>query len=277
MVRQRRMAPWVGLVVVAVVCGGIVSVFSDGTSSAPQPDRVSSPPPAMPTVMPEAEASPSGEREFLRPSVSRASPQPTPAPRASAFFENSAATAVDRALAVLDTIPIKGRAPKTGYDRELQFGSAWRDVDGNSCDTRNDILRRDLIDITLDEGCTVLRGTLIDPYTATTVDFVRGVGTSNAVQIDHVVALLNAWETGAQQLTPSERLRFANDPRNLIAVSGRANAQKGAGDAATWLPSNRAHWCFYVASQIEVKAAYRLWVTSSERDAMMRVLQQCAN
>ncbi len=185
------------------------------------------------------------------------------------------------ALAALDGLPVKGRAPKTGYDRAL-FGQAWSDaveVDGgrNGCDTRNDVLRRDLIDITLDPrtgGCVVLTGTLHDPYTGTTIAFVRGQGTSSRVQVDHVVALSNAWQTGAQQLGEQERENFANDPLNLLAVQGSANMQKGDGDAATWLP-RKAVRCEYAARQIAVKARYRLWVTPPERDALARILGGC--
>jgi hypothetical protein len=95
------------------------------------------------------------------------------------------------------------------------------------------------------------------------------------VQIDHVVALSNAWQTGAQQLTDAERELLANDPLNLLAVDGASNSQKSDADAATWLPAERSFWCPYVARQISVKAAYGLWVTEPERNAMLRVLERC--
>ncbi|MDV6303552.1 DUF1524 domain-containing protein [Rhodococcus cerastii] len=185
-------------------------------------------------------------------------------------------------LSTLATLPIKGRAPKTGYDRDL-FGQAWTDdVDvefgRNGCDQRNDLLRRDLADVTLkpgSNGCVVLTGTLADAYTGTTIDFVRGADTSMDVQVDHVVALSNSWQTGAQQLDSVTRQNFANDPRNLQAVDGPANQQKGDGDAATWLPSNKSYRCTYVSRQVEVKAAYGLWVTPPEHDAIVRVLGDC--
>ena len=164
------------------------------------------------------------------------------------------APAAGAALATLNTLAVKGRAPKTGYDRAL-FGAAWTDdvtVEGgrNGCDTRNDILRRDLTDIVLkagSNGCAVQTGTLADPYTATSIGFVRGQDTSSAVQIDHVVALSDAWQKGAQQLSPTQRADFANDPRNLQATDGPINQQKGDGDAATWLPPNTSFRCTYVA------------------------------
>ncbi|WP_372595183.1 DUF1524 domain-containing protein [Actinotalea sp.] len=181
------------------------------------------------------------------------------------------------AIEALALLAVKGRAPTTGYARE-EFGQAWADVDRNGCDTRNDILRRDLSATTIKEGthgCLVLSGTLADPYSATSIAFVRGETTSTAVQIDHVVALSDAWQKGAQALTLERRTALANDPLNLLAVDGPLNAQKGAGDAATWLPPNKAFRCQYVARQVAVKLTYDLWVTSAERDAIERILTGC--
>ena len=177
--------------------------------------------------------------------------------------------------ALLATLPVKGRAPKTGYDRTAMFGTAWVDVDANGCDTRNDILARDLTDEIMAGTCKVLSGTLADPYTGTTIAFVRGNTTSTLVQIDHVVALLNAWQSGAAQLTQDARVALANDPLNLFAVDGATNSAKGAGDAATWLPPSKAFRCTYVSHQVRVKAKYGLWVTAAEHDAIARVLGAC--
>lgn len=192
--------------------------------------------------------------------------------------------AVTHALAQLAKLPVKGRAPKTGYDRRKQFGVSWTDdvpvqFGHNGCDTRNDILRRDLHGITLKpntHGCVVLTGVLADPYTGARINFQRGVGTSNAIQIDHVVALSDAWQKGAQQLSAQQRQDLANDPRNLLAVQGRANEQKRDGDAATWLPKNKAYRCTYVSKQVAVKSDYHLWVTKAEKEAIERVLSKCA-
>ena len=186
-------------------------------------------------------------------------------------FEGKAATEV------LATLKTKGRAPKTGYAR-TQFGTAWADVDHNGCDTRNDILKRDLTGTTFKSGthdCIVTSGTLADPYTGKTISFKRGNKTSSAVQIDHVVALSDAWQKGAQKLSASQRKQLANDPYNLLAVDGPANQQKSDGDAATWLPKNKAFRCEYVARQIGVKAKYSLWVTKAERKAMTKILDTC--
>jgi len=215
---------------------------------------------------------------------------------AKTFFRNSAASLISigllfatfelapvaqaattqKATTVLAKIPIKGRAPKTGYDRAL-FSDGWGNI--GSCDTRNYILERDLVSITwrASPNCTVATGILNDPYTAKKIYFVRGVGTSNAVQIDHVVPVSDAWQKGAQKLDSATRYSFYNDPLNLLAVDGTSNMQKSDSDAASWLPPNRKYWCPYVARQIAVKYKYHLWVTSAEHDAMARVLATCPN
>ena len=188
-----------------------------------------------------------------------------------------AAAPTGTAADTLGTLPVKGRAPKTGYARD-EFGPSWSDVDRNGCDQRNDVLARDMTGETFKPGthdCVVLTGTLADPYTATTIAFTRGQGTSEAVQIDHVVALSDAWQKGAQQLDADTRKRLGNDPLNLLAVDGPTNNRKGDGDAATWLPPNRAYRCDYVARQVAVKAKYGLWVTRAEHDAISGILAGC--
>jgi hypothetical protein len=186
----------------------------------------------------------------------------------------SSAASQPLASKVLAKLQVKGRAPKTGYSRSL-FSDGWGDI--GYCDTRNYILKRDLRSITWRSGenCIVATGVLQDPYTGATINFVRGVKTSLAVQIDHIVAVSDAWQKGAQQMTPGNRYSFYNDPLNLLAVDGPTNESKGDGDAATWLPPNKAFRCTYVSRQIAVKAKYKLWVTSAEKDAMSRALSAC--
>lgn len=199
--------------------------------------------------------------------------QPADEPPAPVFEPQRAV----EALSALQTIPIKGRAPKTGYARE-EFGPAWADVDRNGCDTRNDILARDLEAETFKPGtrdCVVSTGILADRYTGTTISFVRGDTTSAAVQIDHLVPLSDAWQKGARQLSAEQRKQFANDPLNLMAADGSTNSAKGDKDAATWLPPNKAFRCEYVARQTAVKAKYQLWVTPAEHDAIATVLAAC--
>ena len=185
-------------------------------------------------------------------------------------------TAGEAALTHLQSIPIKGRAPKAGYSRE-QFGPRWADVDRNGCDTRNDILRRDLQGLTFKPGtseCIVTAGTLTDPYTGQDIDFRRGPK-SDAVEIDHIVALADAWQKGAQEWDADKRRSFANDPENLLAADGPANSQKGAGDLATWLPPNKAFRCTYAAKTVHIKSKYRLWMTAGEQATAHQILSNC--
>ncbi len=171
--------------------------------------------------------------------------------------------------AALAKLPVKGRAPKTGYSR-AQFGDGWADTGG--CDTRDRILTRDLTARTYLDSCRVGSGMLVDPYTAQPIHYVRG---HSEVDIDHVVALSDAWQKGAQQWSPVTREAFANDPLELLAVDASANRAKGDGDAATWLPANKPFRCSYVARQVAIKTKYRLWVTQAEKDAIDRVLATC--
>jgi hypothetical protein len=191
------------------------------------------------------------------------------------FPEAASAVTVkkERATVIIETLAVKGRAAKTGYDRS-SF-SHWRDPDRNGCDARNDILRRDLTNLLIksdSNGCKVLGGVLADPYSGKNIDFVFG---ASLIDIDHVVALSNAWQTGAFQFTSEIRLQFANDPLNLLAVSASLNRQKGDGDAATWLPPTKSYRCQYVARQIAVKKKYGLWITKPEKVAMSTLLAKC--
>jgi len=140
--------------------------------------------------------------------------------------------------------------------------------------TRDDVLKRDLADVKFSDGdCKVASGVLDpDPYTGKDVTFTRG---RSLVDIDHVIALSDAWQKGAKYWDPSKRIALANDPLNLRAVDSSTNRSKGDGDAATWLPPNKAYRCTYVAAQVAVKKKYELWVTSGEKAAMKRVLSSC--
>lgn len=211
------------------------------------PDLGASPPvdgPATPHAAPEAD---------------RAAEEPAPGP--------------GTALAALRGLPVKGRAPLTGYDRD-RFGPAWLDADRNGCDTRNDVLREHLDAVTMEaNGCVVAGGVHLDPYTGSRIDYRQGDGA--LVDIDHVVALGNAWVTGATAWSVVRRAAFANDPLNLLPADAGANRQKGDGDAATWLPAHRPFRCAYVARQVAVKAKYGLWVTAPEHAALERVLDRC--
>lgn len=177
------------------------------------------------------------------------------------------------ALTVLNNLEVKGRAPKTGYARS-QFPH-WSDPDRNGCDARNDILKRDLTNITYKAGtrdCKVIAGQLLDPFSGKVITFSAD---KVVVDIDHVVALSNAWQTGAAYFDKNKRSQIANDPLNLLAVDAKLNRKKGDGDAATWLPPYKAFRCEYVARQVAVKAKYGLWVTQPEKAAIGKILSTC--
>ncbi|RJT78118.1 DUF1524 domain-containing protein [Arthrobacter cheniae] len=282
---RRTGAITAGASIVALLIGGAIAPADDSVPTAVAEQTQEAAPEATSTAdAPTASATPSPS-----PSPTR-TPSPTPKASDVAPLDSDAVADVTgtprapsdqpaantTALALLETLPIKGRAPKTGYDRDL-FGQAWADVDRNGCDTRNDMLNRDLTDIVYTNSvpCKVQSGVLNDPYTASTIAFLRGQATSTAVQIDHVVALSDAWQKGAQQLTPDQRVAFANDPLNLQSTDGPTNQQKSDGDAATWLPPNTSYRCEYVARQVSVKATYVLWVTQAEHDAIARILSDC--
>ncbi|MDN4489588.1 DUF1524 domain-containing protein [Demequina sp. SYSU T00068] len=206
--------------------------------------------------------------------VPSAPPSPAATGGASAAPASSASPATTRgtAYAAALDLTVKGRAPQTGYSRD-QFGSGWVDVDRNGCDTRNDMLRLRLTGLETSGPCTVLAGVLEDPFTGTLIRFEKG-GASE-VDIDHLVALSDAWQKGAAQWPFAKRVAFANDPLNLEPVDAGENRAKGDGDAATWLPPATGFRCAYVARQVAVKAKYEVWVTRAELDAMLRVLDAC--
>lgn len=192
----------------------------------------------------------------------------------NSWQETTVNSTIDKNVAIsnLDTLEVKGRSPKTNYERS-QFGNGWSTND-DGCDTRNKILKRDLSETTQNDKCQILTGKLTDPYSSKEIIFSRA-NNSSAIQIDHVVALSDAWQKGAQQLSYEKRVELANDPLNLLSVDGPTNQQKGDGDAATWLPPNKSFRCQYIDRQISVKKRYGLWVTDAEKSAMNQILQNC--
>lgn len=189
------------------------------------------------------------------------------------LLPTTAPAAANDALTALNQLEVKGRAAKTGYSR-AQFPH-WSDPDRNGCDARNDTLKRDLTNITYKVGtrdCKVVGGQLLDPFSGKSLTFSS---TKSNIDIDHLVALSNAWQTGAAYFDKAKRTQIANDPLNLLAVDAKLNRQKGDGDAATWLPPAKSFRCEYVAAQIAVKLKYSLWLTAPEKSAMSRVLESC--
>jgi hypothetical protein len=237
------------------------------TPPAPLPVPPASPTPSVPE--PQVVPVPAGAP------VPGPAPVPAGRPAGSPMPAGGSVVAAD-ARSALAALPVKGPAPLTGYSRAA-FGPAWADTDHSGCDQRNQVLARDMTAVQLRKGsrCVVASGLLLDPYTGKQINFVRGQGTSEAVQIDHVVALADAWRTGAQQLDPQTRAQMAGDLVELLAVDGPTNGAKRDRDAAAWLPVNKAYRCHYVARQVAVKTKYRLWVIPAERDAIDRVLAGC--
>lgn len=254
--RRRRRA--LGALVAVVAVGGVAGVLLWQERAAD--DQVSSLPSTWRAGDPTTSAPP---------------PAPPAPPQAGGPVAN-----YDLARRQLRELPVRGW-DRTSDFRRYQFGEAWSDdvnveFGHNGCNTRDDILRRDLKNLVVRPfTCFAQSGTLIDPYTGVTIDFVRGPETSNSVEIDHVVALADAWYKGARAWDPQRRLDFANDPRNLLAVSPKANFDKAFRDAAGWLPPNEAFRCDFVARQIEVKTAYGLWVSAKEKRALGEVLDRC--
>ncbi len=267
----------VGVIALLIVggCTALTSGGSDDPGTAPR--AATTAPSSSPAESTAVESEPTAvESEPAAADPGAPSQRPSPTPQtAEALIEQAEEDEEGSALALLGALAVKGRAGKDGYDRDL-FGQSWADTDRNGCDTRNDILRRDLKRITFREGtrdCVVMSGVLADPLTGRTITFAKA--DADAVQIDHVVSLSDAWQKGARQWDPGKRLAFANDPLNLMAVDGPTNGSKSDSDAATWLPPNRAFRCAMVARQTAVKAKYELWVTAAERDAIARVLAAC--
>lgn len=200
---------------------------------------------------------------------------------ASKVKQVDGSVAANAALAKLDALAIEQPAPMVGFD-DARLSTWSDDVDvesgRNGCDTRDDILRRDLTEVVLvsgSGGCSVRSGKLEDPYSNRTLTFVSDADVSGSVQVDRVVALADAWQKGAQQVDEQTMRALANDPRNLQAVGSTTFEQKAGRDASAWLPSNSSYRCTYVAQQVDVKSLYRLWVSQGEHDAIARVLGEC--
>ncbi len=216
-------------------------------------------------------AHPYGDAASDRPPDSASPGQPQDSGRSPDSLAPSPRTSRGPAADALARLPVKGRSALTAYDRDsFRFGS---DANGDGCETRDDVLARDLEQRVLraSDECITETGSLADPYSGRQIEFVRATST---VDVDHVVAIGNAWVTGAFRWDEGAKVAFANDPLNLLAVDASLNRQKSDGDAATWLPK-RSYRCEYVARQIAVKAKYRLWVTPPELSAMDGILSRC--
>lgn len=178
-----------------------------------------------------------------------------------------------QALFAAQNLVERGRSASTNYSRDA-FGSAWKDVDRNGCDTRNDILGRDFTTAIFKagtNGCKVIGGTWTDPYSNESYTFTEQ---PSGAQIDHVVALSNAWQMGADLWTDEKRTEFANDPINLLVTVASLNAQKSDSNAASWLPPYKPGRCDFIARQVAVKTKWELFVTTSEKTTMVGILSK---
>ncbi len=198
--------------------------------------------------------------------------RPTRTARTTWAAASDAGTARGRLAALHVVQP----SPEVAYDRVRDFGPAWSDVDHNGCDTRNDILQRDLTEVTFTDdpgGCVVASGRMVEPYTGAHVTFSRSDPTT--IQIDHLVPLHAAWALGAWAWEPELRTAFANDPVNLVAVDGPANQAKSDSLVDRWRPDNEAVHCVYAVNTVDVHHRYGLGVTTGERRALAGMLDRC--
>lgn len=173
-------------------------------------------------------------------------------------------TQVAQAKKSLAALPVAPAGSMTGYDRD-EFPH-WRDPDGNGCNARNDILRRDGSRVKVGSNCRISGGSWYDVYGGKTYTSTR------QVDVDHMVPLAAAWRTGARTWTRDRRQAYANDPRVLLAVSASENRAKGDKDPSQWRPPRRAYWPNYAVKWVNVKRIYRLSVTAAEKRALQQML-----
>lgn len=282
-----------GVAVVILVSTGWWSTFS-GLFGVGDPD-VSTP--SLQTKEPFPQSGSTGSAASGAASTGSASPQPdanqsTAQPDAGSSAgasDASSTTDYTKALAALDSVRV-AKARPGGYDRARYFGG-WASNGCGEATTRDTILARDMRDVRKDSKCRVASGTLSDPYTGRTISFRRGRATSSAVQVDHVVALLDAWESGARDWDQARRVKYANSPDVLLASDGPANMAKGAGLDANgtslyreqksgapdiWMPDDKAYRCDYMARRAAIKAEWGLSMTAREKQQATTVLAQCA-
>jgi hypothetical protein len=187
----------------------------------------------------------------------------------------------DEARQLLTTLRVGPRRPSVGYERDA-FGPAWADTDGNGCNQRDDVLLRDAVPGSAryaPQGrCDhdVLAGTWVDPYTGRRLTFadLKDPAQAQALQIDHLVPLAEAWRSGASDWDASRRRSFANELAELLAADGPTNAAKGDDDPAAWRP-RREFQCTYAIGWIATKSRWELAVDRSERRALSEMLGYC--
>lgn len=204
--------------------------------------------------------------------------QPAGIPSVAATLATAEQAAQARAL--LPSLAVKGRSAAAGYSR-AQFlpHGAWPST-GDGCTVRDRILRSQVTEATFRTrpACRLATGITTDAYSGVTVELAQ-------LEVDHVVALKDAWVKGLsdQAFTPTPqftdagtaRRAFAVDPLNLQAIAGATNSAKGDADAATWIPHSKSYRCTYGVRIVLVKARYGIWVTRAEHEALERLLDAC--
>lgn len=224
------------------------------------------------TVKPETAVTPPVASESAS-ATPVASEPVTPAETPVAPVEPAPA-ASGTALEALETLTVAPFSSTSKYQR-ANFGETWEDIDSNGCETREDILKRDIPNATIKGKCDVRKGSFSDPYTGKTINFNADDGKGGGVDIDHIIPLSLGWKTGASEWDAAKRLKFANDPLNLMASDSGENRKKGDKDASAYLPPNKAFHCEYVARQVSVRVKYGTWITPAEKSAIYTVLQSC--
>lgn len=218
----------------------------------------------------------------ISPSVPSQSAPAVPVPTETTAEQPATSDIYDEAEAFVASLPVTSTGPSVKYQREPQFGAAWIDVDGNGCDTRNDILKRDFASFETFRGdCEVRTGVLNDPYTGKTINFVhtnafgKNTGDSQAVQIDHIIPLDWAWQNGAEAWDQDTRILFANDPINLKAVEGKQNSSKKNQGPSTWWPAAESFHCTYAVEFTSVLQKYELTIPAADQQALLGTLEGC--
>lgn len=253
---MRKWLPGALVVLVLILFGVFLFTLFTPTTGDPAPT-------APTTQTPPMQAPPSGTPPVVSP----------PLPGSPEAGVSAQAAAAKESLSRLGTTV---EEPDVKYDRVAKFGRAWIDTDGNGCDTRNDILQRDLVPFVTDGPCRVISGTLKDPYTGKVINFIRGQKTSNAVQIDHIIALSWAWKNGAWKWDEDTRIFFANDPANLLASDGPTNGSKSDKGPGVWMPPLAEYHCTYSLKTTEVLVKYNLTVPNEDYMALIEGLNTCA-
>ncbi|MEU5630347.1 HNH endonuclease family protein [Streptomyces rishiriensis] len=157
---------------------------------------------------------------------------------------------------------------RTGYSRDLF--PTWITISG-TCNTREYILKRDGTNVVTNSACTATSGSWYSPYDGATWT------AASDLDIDHLVPLAEAWDSGASAWTTAQRQAFANDVTRpqLLAVTDNVNQSKSDQDPAEWMPSLTSYRCTYVRAWVQVKYYYNLSVDSAEKSALTSYLAGC--